>query len=36
MQAIGRYWEEHVLLRLAYAHEAFYERRKPQMYFSLI
>jgi Asp-tRNA(Asn)/Glu-tRNA(Gln) amidotransferase A subunit family amidase len=36
MQAIGRYWEEHVLLRLAHAHEAFYERRKPQMVFSLI
>jgi Asp-tRNA(Asn)/Glu-tRNA(Gln) amidotransferase A subunit family amidase len=36
MQAIGHYWEEHVLLRLAHAHEAFYERRKPQMYFSLI
>jgi Asp-tRNA(Asn)/Glu-tRNA(Gln) amidotransferase A subunit family amidase len=36
MQAIGRYWEEHVLLRLAHAHEAFFERRKPQTYFSLI
>jgi len=36
MQAIGRYWEEHVLLRLAHAAEQSVERRAPQVHFSLL
>jgi Asp-tRNA(Asn)/Glu-tRNA(Gln) amidotransferase A subunit family amidase len=36
MQAIGRYWEEHVLLRLAHAAEQFVERRAPQVYYKLL
>jgi len=35
-QAIGRYWQEHTLLRLAYAAEGLVERRKPQIYFDLL
>jgi Asp-tRNA(Asn)/Glu-tRNA(Gln) amidotransferase A subunit family amidase len=35
-QAIGRYWQEHTLLRLAYAAESLIERRKPQVYFDLL
>jgi Asp-tRNA(Asn)/Glu-tRNA(Gln) amidotransferase A subunit family amidase len=36
MQAIGRYWQEHSLLRLAYAAESLLERKKPQIYFDLL
>jgi Asp-tRNA(Asn)/Glu-tRNA(Gln) amidotransferase A subunit family amidase len=36
MQAIGRYWQEHSLLRLAYAAESMIERKKPQIYFDLL
>jgi len=36
MQAIGRYWEEHVLLRLAYAAETFAERRTPPVFYRVI
>jgi Asp-tRNA(Asn)/Glu-tRNA(Gln) amidotransferase A subunit family amidase len=35
-QAIGRYWQEHTLLRLAHAAEGLVERRKPQIYFDLL
>jgi Asp-tRNA(Asn)/Glu-tRNA(Gln) amidotransferase A subunit family amidase len=35
-QAIGRYWQEHTLLRLAYAAETLVERKKPQVYFDLL
>jgi Asp-tRNA(Asn)/Glu-tRNA(Gln) amidotransferase A subunit family amidase len=35
LQAIGRYWEEHVLLRLAHAAEQFVERKPPQVYYKL-
>jgi Asp-tRNA(Asn)/Glu-tRNA(Gln) amidotransferase A subunit family amidase len=35
-QAIGRYWQEHNLLRLAYAAEQLIERKKPQVYYDLL
>jgi Asp-tRNA(Asn)/Glu-tRNA(Gln) amidotransferase A subunit family amidase len=35
-QAIGRPWEEHVLLRLANAAEQLVERRAPQMHFKAL
>jgi Asp-tRNA(Asn)/Glu-tRNA(Gln) amidotransferase A subunit family amidase len=35
-QAIGRPWQEHVLLRLARASESLVERRQPQTRFSLL
>lgn len=35
-QAIGRYWQEHTLLRLAYAAETLIERRKPQVYYNML
>jgi Asp-tRNA(Asn)/Glu-tRNA(Gln) amidotransferase A subunit family amidase len=35
-QAIGRPWEEHVLLRLANAAEQLVERRAPQMHFKVL
>jgi len=35
-QAIGRYWQEHNLLRLAYAAEQLVERKKPQVYYDLL
>jgi Asp-tRNA(Asn)/Glu-tRNA(Gln) amidotransferase A subunit family amidase len=35
-QAIGRYWHEHTLLRLANAAETLVDRRKPQIYFNLL
>ncbi len=35
-QAIGRPWEEHLLLRLAMVGEAIVERRKPQLFYSLL
>ena len=36
MQAIGKPWEEHTLLRLAHAAETLVERKKPQVFFDLI
>jgi Asp-tRNA(Asn)/Glu-tRNA(Gln) amidotransferase A subunit family amidase len=36
MQAIGRYWEEHLLLRLAYAAETYAERRMPPVFYRVI
>jgi Asp-tRNA(Asn)/Glu-tRNA(Gln) amidotransferase A subunit family amidase len=36
VQAIGRYWEEHLLLRLAYAAETFTERRTPPVFYKVI
>ena len=36
MQAIGRAWEEHVLLRLARAAETMVERRAPQVHYRLL
>ena len=35
-QAIGRPWQEHVLLRLAQVGESVVERRKPQLFFPLL
>jgi Asp-tRNA(Asn)/Glu-tRNA(Gln) amidotransferase A subunit family amidase len=35
-QAIGRPWSESTLLRMAYAADALFERRKPQVYFDLL
>jgi Asp-tRNA(Asn)/Glu-tRNA(Gln) amidotransferase A subunit family amidase len=35
-QAIGRYWQEHTLLRLAHAAEKLVERRKPLVYYDLL
>ena len=35
-QAIGRPWQEHVLLRLAQVGESIVERRKPQLFFPLL
>ena len=35
-QAIGRAWEENVLLRLAHAAEQVVERRKPQVHYRLL
>ena len=36
MQAIGRYWDERALLRIASAAEAAVERRRPAVFFSLL
>jgi Asp-tRNA(Asn)/Glu-tRNA(Gln) amidotransferase A subunit family amidase len=36
MQAIGRYWDERTLLRIAAAAERTVERRRPKVYFSLL
>jgi Asp-tRNA(Asn)/Glu-tRNA(Gln) amidotransferase A subunit family amidase len=36
MQAIGRYWEEHVLLRIACTAEQFVQRRRPQVFFPIL
>ena len=36
LQAIGRAWEEHVLLRLARAAETIVERRAPQVHYRLL
>ena len=36
LQAIGRYWEEHTLLRLANTHEQGFERRKPALHYDLL
>jgi len=35
MQAMGRPWEEHILLRLAYASESLIARKKPRVFFNL-
>jgi len=36
MQAMGRWWEENLLLRIAYNAEKLVERRKPVAYFDLL
>jgi len=36
MQAMGRHWEEHVLLRIAYAAERVMARRKPALCFKIL
>ncbi|MBM3154977.1 MAG: amidase [Chloroflexi bacterium] len=36
MQAMGRHWEEHLLLRIAYAAEQVMERKKPAMHFKIL
>jgi len=36
IQAIGRHWEEHLLLRLGAAIEEGLERRKPQVYYDVL
>ena len=36
MQAIGRPWDEPVLLRLALAAEQFVERKKPAMFYPIL
>jgi Asp-tRNA(Asn)/Glu-tRNA(Gln) amidotransferase A subunit family amidase len=36
MQAIGRPWEESMLLRMALAAEQVVERKEPQIYFNLL
>lgn len=36
MQAIGRYWEEHVLFRLAYAAEQVVQRQQPKIHYSIL
>jgi Asp-tRNA(Asn)/Glu-tRNA(Gln) amidotransferase A subunit family amidase len=35
MQAMGRWWEENVLLRIAYNAEQLVERKKPAVMFEL-
>ena len=35
-QAMGRYWEEPVLLRIAYAVEQVLERRRPAIFFPIL
>ena len=36
MQAIGRPWAEHCLLRIAYSAEQMVERKKPQIFFEIL
>jgi Asp-tRNA(Asn)/Glu-tRNA(Gln) amidotransferase A subunit family amidase len=36
MQAMGRWWEEDLLLRIAFNAEKLVERRKPVMFFDLL
>jgi Asp-tRNA(Asn)/Glu-tRNA(Gln) amidotransferase A subunit family amidase len=36
LQVMGRHWEEHLLLRIAHAAEGMVERRKPQVWHSLL
>ena len=36
MQAIGKPWQEHTLLHLAYAAETVVERKRPSVYFDLL
>ena len=33
---MGRYWEEHLLLRIAYTAEQAVTRRRPQVYFPIL
>jgi len=33
MQAMGRHWEEHLLLRIAYNAELYTTRKLPQTYY---
>ncbi|MEK7483456.1 MAG: amidase [Planctomycetota bacterium] len=35
-QAMGRPWEEHLLLRLAHLSEQWVERKKPELYFPIL
>jgi Asp-tRNA(Asn)/Glu-tRNA(Gln) amidotransferase A subunit family amidase len=36
MQAMGRWWEENLLLRIAFNAEKLVERRKPAIFFKLL
>ena len=36
MQAVGRYWDKAVLLRIAYAAEQALERRRPAIFFPIL
>ncbi|MGE5603260.1 MAG: amidase family protein, partial [Nitrososphaerales archaeon] len=36
MQAMGRHWEEHLLLRVACVAEQFVERRRPQVFYPIL
>jgi Asp-tRNA(Asn)/Glu-tRNA(Gln) amidotransferase A subunit family amidase len=36
LQAIGRYWQEHTLLRLAHAAERAVDRRPPKIRYRLL
>jgi Asp-tRNA(Asn)/Glu-tRNA(Gln) amidotransferase A subunit family amidase len=36
MHFMGRAWEEHILLRIAYAADGLIERRKPQVWYDLL
>jgi Asp-tRNA(Asn)/Glu-tRNA(Gln) amidotransferase A subunit family amidase len=36
MQAIGRAWQEHILLRLALAADRILERRAPRVYYDIL
>ena len=36
LQALGRPWEEHILLRLARAAEGLVQRRKPEVFYNLL
>lgn len=36
MQAMGRAWQEKILLRLAFAAENFVERKKPQIFYDIL
>jgi Asp-tRNA(Asn)/Glu-tRNA(Gln) amidotransferase A subunit family amidase len=36
MQAIGHYWGENTLLRIAFAAERTVERRQPKVFFQIL
>jgi Asp-tRNA(Asn)/Glu-tRNA(Gln) amidotransferase A subunit family amidase len=36
MQAMGRHWEEHILMQVAYAAEQVVERKRPTMYADIL
>jgi Asp-tRNA(Asn)/Glu-tRNA(Gln) amidotransferase A subunit family amidase len=36
MQAMGRYWQEHLLLRIAFAAEQMVRRQAPQVFFPIL
>jgi Asp-tRNA(Asn)/Glu-tRNA(Gln) amidotransferase A subunit family amidase len=36
LQLMGRYWEEDLLLRLAYAAEKVVERQTPQVFYKIL